>query len=129
MDCISTYNDMVLRHGSALELLELFVGYLSYSKKYVYSLKAINNPDINEIVLENFEEIEVVEIDGLYCTSLNQTINDMLEDDMSDLQALLEALSNYFYNNQKSFDGLKIKDYNQERFKEIKQWAVDYYTG
>ena len=48
--------------------------------------------------------------DGVLCTTVNQAINDMLSDyDNIDELAFLEALSNYYFANNESFDNLKIK--------------------
>lgn len=61
------------------------------------------------------------------CTSLNQTINDMLSDyDNVDELALLEALSNYYFENNESFINLKIELENQTIFNQIKQLAINY---
>ena len=70
---------------------------------------------------------DVIEIDGILCTSINQTINDLLEDKDSDEQVLLESLSNYYFENNESFDGIKIADINRKRFAEIEQAAISYY--
>lgn len=63
------------------------------------------------------------------CTSFTQTINDMLSDPSSDRQALLEALSDYYYEHNQSFFGLEIDPPNKEAFESIKEWAIEYYTG
>lgn len=121
--------NVVLRHTSALECLEMFVGYINDSEIDVYSIEPINNNNINYSIVDNFDDIDIVKIDNIYCTSLNQTINDMLSDTNSDLEALLQALSDYYHSNNQSFKGLKINQENKEIFENIKDLAINYYEG
>jgi hypothetical protein len=44
-----------------------------------------------------------------------------------DRQALVGALSNYYYANNENFDGLHIKPENIELFESVRDWAVEYY--
>ena len=58
-----------------------------------------------------------------------QTINDMLSNyDQIDELAFLEALSNIYFDNNESFDTLKIKPENLMTFDKIKKYAIDYYS-
>ena len=60
-------------------------------------------------MLDGFDEIETVSIAGSRCTSLNQTVNDMLRDyEMIDELSFVQALADYYYGNGESFDGLQI---------------------
>jgi hypothetical protein len=53
----------------------------------------------------------------------------MLHDfDNADRQALIQALSNYYYANNNSFNGLYIKPENTGHFESIKDWAIEYYN-
>ena len=59
------------------------------------------------------------------CASANQTFNDMLaEYETADELALTEALSKYYHANGETFDGLRIKPENAERFKIVREWAI-----
>ncbi|MBS3995296.1 MAG: hypothetical protein KGZ33_05825 [Alkaliphilus sp.] len=46
----------------------------------------------------------------------------------ADEQALVEALSKYYYTHNMSFDGLDIR-FNKEKFEELKDWAIKFYSG
>jgi hypothetical protein len=73
--------------------------------------------------------MEIVNIAGLRCTSLNQTVNDMLRDyDLIDEQSLVQALSDYYYGNGGSFGGLRIAPQYADRFNAIRDWAVEFYA-
>ena len=121
--------DMVLCHTSALECLQLFNGYLNEKNIDVYAKEKGKYENINYRVVNTFDGIDTVNIGNVICTSVSQTINDMLNDfDNTDEQALVEALSEYYYANKKSFDGLAISPKNLGRFNLVKNWAVDYYS-
>ena len=109
--------DLILCGVSALEFLELFNGYVNESKIQVYAKSK-----------GQFDNIEYLNFDGVLCTTVNQTINDMLANyDNIDELAFLEALSNYYFANDESFDNLKIKPENLNTFNQVKQIAIEYY--
>jgi len=69
-----------------------------------------------------------VYIGDVLCTTVNQTVNDMLADfDNIDEQSLVEGLSKFFYMSNNSFDELLIMPKNIERFNSVKDWAIGYY--
>ena len=120
--------DMILRRTSALEHLQLFSGYMKEKMIDVYAKQLGEYENINYHVVDTFDGIDIVRLGNVLCTSVNQTVNDMLDDfDSIDEQSLLEGLSRYYYTNSKSFDGLYIKPENIELFNSIKDWAIEYY--
>ena len=122
--------NVVLRHRSALEHLELFFGYMREKTIDVYARQPGPYENINYHVVDTFNDIDVVRFGDVLCTSASQTFNDMLADfDNADEQALIEGLAGYYYANGESFDGLAIKPENIERFHSIRDWAVEYYNG
>jgi hypothetical protein len=121
--------NLVLSHTSALECLGLFVGYVNENQIDVYSTQHEPYENLNCYFIDNFDSLDIVDIAGLRCTSLNQTVNDMLRDyDQIDEQSLVQALADYYYANGGSFDGLSIDSQYAYRFDAIKDWAVDFYT-
>jgi hypothetical protein len=121
--------DVVLCHTSALECLEQFPGYVNESQIDVYATASEPYENINWNLVDGFDDIEIINIAGLRCTSLNQTVNDMLRDyDKIDEQSLVQALADYYYSNGKSFDGLQIAPQYANRFNSIKDWAVEFYV-
>ncbi|MCL2049325.1 MAG: hypothetical protein FWG87_11440 [Defluviitaleaceae bacterium] len=121
--------DLVLCHTSALECLELFSGYVNEKNIYVYAKEKGEYENLNYHIVNNFDNLDIVNIGNLLCTSFNQTVNDMLADFINtDEQALAEALSNYFHANKRSFTGLTIYPQNMKNFNYMKEWAVDYYN-
>ena len=119
---------MILRSVSALEYLQLFVGYFSENKVEVYALEESPEENIRCHIIEHFEAIEYIRFENVLCSSPSQAVNDMLSDfEHSDETALVEALSKYYYSHEESFSGLNIKKENQKRFEELKDWAINYF--
>lgn len=121
--------NLILKNVSALEYLQLFSGYMKEKEIDVYAKSKGRYDNINYCVVENFDGIDFIKDGDVMCSSFNQAINDMLDDfDNTDEQALAESLSNYYYSNNRSFDGLNIKPNNIQQFNYIKEWAVEYYN-
>jgi len=121
--------DWVLCHTSALECLELFVGYLNESRIDVYAKKPGEYENVNYRIIDSFDGLSIVNYRDMRYTSVNQTINDMLSDfDNIDEPALVEALATYYYTHNESFDGLEIHPKNLAAFDSIKDWAIEYYN-
>lgn len=121
--------DVILRGVSALEYLQLFVGYVGESKINVYAKSKGNYDNVEYNIIDTFDNIDYFQHTNILCSSANQAINDLLMDyENTDEQALTEALSNYYHTHDMSFEGLNIK-YNKEKFEELKNWAVNFYTG
>ena len=119
---------MILRSVSALEYLQLFVGYFSENKVEVYALEESPEVIIRCHIIEDLEAIEYIRFENVLCSSPSQAVNDMLSDfEHSDETALVEALSKYYYSHEESFSGLNIKKENQKRFEELKDWAINYF--
>lgn len=120
--------EMILRRTSALEHLQLFGGYLREKTIDVYARQPGVFENINYHVVDTFDEIDAVRFGNVLCTSVSQTLNDMLEDfDDIDEQSLVEALSRYYYAHGQSFEGLSIKPENMKQFNAVKDWAIEYY--
>ena len=125
--------ELVLRHTSALECLGLFVGYLHEKSIDAYAKEEGTHANINYHIVDTFDDIDVVRVGDLLCTSANQTFNDMLskygtaEENTIDEQSLLEGLSKYYFSNNESFDDLHISPENVPHFDRLKEWAIEYY--
>ncbi len=120
---------LILRGVSALEYLQLFVGYLGETKIDVYAKSKGKYDNINYHLVNDFSEIDYIKDKKILCSSVNQAISDLLADyENADEQALIEALSKYYYTHNMSFEGLDI-NINIIKFKELKNWAINYYCN
>lgn len=128
-DCVGENSDLILCMTSALEYLELFNGYLGEKIIQVYAKEKGKYTNVEYLIVSSFDEIDYYNDDGVLCTTINQTINDMLSDfDNIDELAFLEALSNYYFEHNESFDNLLIKPENMTVFNQIKKVAMNYYS-
>ncbi|MCL2079636.1 MAG: hypothetical protein FWH17_07330 [Oscillospiraceae bacterium] len=120
--------DVVLCHTSALECLGQFPGYVNENQIDIYTTIRQPYENVNQYIVDSYDELDIVRVGDLRCTSLNQTVNDMLRDyDMIDEQSLVQALARFYYRNGRSFDRLQIAPQYTERFNSIRDWAIEFY--
>jgi hypothetical protein len=129
LQAVAGNRDWILCHTSALECLELFVGYLNENQIDVYAKEPGEYENVNYRIINSFDGLSINHFRNVRYTSVNQTINDMLSDfDNIDEQSLIQALATYYYRYGNSFDGLLIEPKNQATFNSIKDWAIEYYN-
>lgn len=119
--------DLILCKVSALEFLGLFSGYSGDEKIEVYSKEKGKYQNVVYNVVNTFADIDCIKIRGALCTSVSQTINDMLNGgDVDDELALTEGLGRYYLRNG-SFDDISIFPENLETFQIYKERAIEYF--
>lgn len=119
--------NVILRGESALQYMKCTDGHFSLLIK-VYALTDLPYPFIVKKV-KNFKNIDYECIDGVLCTTFSKSLDDMISDSESDMQIFDQALSNYYYKNNKSFDGIKISKKNLDFFNREKELALEYYKN
>lgn len=77
-------------------------------------------------MVSSLDTLECEERNGLKCTTVSQTIIDLLEQN-GDEQIITESLANYYEENNESFDGLVIPAHLRSRFEKYRVWAIGYY--
>ena len=89
-----------------------------------------NSQDSEELLRDymeaSFEAVEHENRLGILCTTVNQTINDLLRAD-GDNQVIQESLADVYFSNGESFDSLQIEEELLPRFEKYKIWAMEYY--
>lgn len=132
---VFTYNDQlrnlladvecVLAFDTAADFLGLTNGgYRSVAQIFVNKKQNIDGTE--QILVPSLETLACEERNGLLCTTVNQTIIDLLEQN-GDEQIITESLANYYDAHHESFDGLEVPEHLQPRFEKYKAWAVEYY--
>lgn len=132
---VITYNDQlrnlladvecVLAFDTAADFLGLTNGgYRSAAQIFVNKKQKIDGTE--QILVSSLEALACEERNGLVCTTINQTIIDLLEQN-GDEQIITESLANYYDAHNESFDGLEVPEHLQPRFEKYKAWAVEYY--
>ena len=67
---------------------------------------------------------------GLTYTDFNRTLSDALANEsILDMQGITEALGNYYYSHNESFDGIYVPPEYTQRFESLAADATDYYAG
>ncbi len=132
---VITYNDQlrqllsgvkcVLAFDTAADFLGLTNGgYRSVAQIFVNKKQNIEGTE--QILVPSLELLDCEEHNGLLCTTVNQTIVDLIEQN-GDEQIITESLANYYEEHQESFDGLTIPEHLQARFEKYREWALEYY--
>lgn len=133
-DKVKPYKDKFL---IALETAADFVcisnGSLYINEIVVYAEHKIECDSVFRIVvLPNcFDMKRYIESNGVYCTTIEQTILDLLENEGdTDIQVLVESLSNYYYKHNETFGKLGSLMYERQTiaFNKWKEDAIDYYN-
>lgn len=132
-DRVKPYRDSVIVClETAADFLSISNGGLYNDVMKVYSEQNIDDKHIEVHILPGcFDKKAYMEWEGVYCTTLEQTLIDMIENENEvDIQTLLESLSNYYYEHNETFG--KIESLMDERqlevFETLRQDAVDYYN-
>lgn len=82
------------------------------------------------VVLGNhISPMNVQERNGLAYTDFNRTITDALANEsLLDMQGITEAISRYYYDNGDSLNGIYVAPEYQERFVQLAEEAINYYS-
>ena len=92
----------------------------------IYVKKKQDVEETEQTVLQSFDQIEYEMCCGLLCTTVNQTIMDLLEQN-GDEQIIVESLANYYEEHGNTFKCLQIPEHLKERFEKYSGWAKEYY--
>ena len=132
---VITYNDQLrrllanVRCVLAFDTAADFLGLTNGGYRAVVQIfvdKKQNIEGTEQTLVPSLETLKCEEHNGLKCTTVNQTIIDLLEQN-GDEQIIAESLANYYEENNESFDGLKIPMHLQSRFEKYRVWAIEYY--
>lgn len=70
------------------------------------------------------EDLACEERDGLLCTTVNQTIIDLLEQNGNE-QIITESLANYYDAHNESFDGLEVPEHLKRDLRNIRHGRLN----
>ena len=136
MSRIYTYNDYlrdllkdapcILAYDTAADYQGLSNGSSFHEAAHIYVQSPLHIEGTREHIIPSFDTVEHEMRNGLLCTTVNQTINDLLRAD-GDNQVIQESLATVYYTNGESFDSLRIDDDLLLAFEHYKDWAIEYY--
>lgn len=133
---IYTYNDYlrdllkdapcILAYDTAADYLGLWSGSMYPQTAQIYVTSPLHIAGTTEHLIPSFNAVDHEKRLGLLCTTINQTINDLLRAD-GDNQVIQESLADVYFSNGESFDSLRIEKELLPRFEKYKVWAMEYY--
>ena len=136
MSSIYSYNDYlrdllrgapcILAYDTAADYLGLWSGSMNPMTAEIYVCEPLHIEGTTEYLIPSFDFVEHENCRGLLCTTVNQTISDLLRAD-GDNQVIQESLATVYYTNGESFDSLRIADDLLPAFEQYKDWAIEYY--
>lgn len=124
---VKNQNDVILSRGDALCLR----GYGNWDYEdfiHVYSKTTLEKPYVCKVV-SNFDDIEYSIEHGISVCSERQAFSDLIADPKDELQTLLEALGDYYYSHNKSFDSLNFNLEQQEKLNRYSEDAIHYWDS
>lgn len=93
---------------------------------YIYATEDPHREGIDCTVVDSFEGMDIVERNGVRCTSERQTLFDLLRNDR-DSQVTVEAVADWYFRHDESFDGLDVPADIQDVFDSYVDDAIHYY--
>ena len=123
-------NDVVFALDEALMGQGYFGGRDEEFLVWVYGSNSVLRFNGVVILGNHISPHDIVNKDGLLFTNFNRTLTDSLaNEDILDMQGITEALSDYYYSNSESFEGLYVPPKYQKRFDELADDAIHYYDS
>lgn len=77
-------------------------------------------------IVDSYDRLDVVEIDGLRCTSETQTMWDLLRNDR-DPQVIIECIADWYFKHGESYSDLDVPDDISELFWDYAEDAKYYF--
>ena len=133
---IYTYNDYlrdllkdapcILAYDTAADYLGLWSGSMYPQTAQIYVTSPLHIAGTTEYLIPSLNAVDHEKRLGLLCTTINQTINDLLRAD-GDNQVIQESLADVYFSNGESFDSLHIEKELLPQFEKYKVLAMEYY--
>ena len=118
--------DCIVCMESAADLLGYSNGGFRH-QIYVYSQVEFNKPYIKCFIVKDLKKIPFIDRKGIKVSPIEVAIKDMLEKNDTDTQILYETFANYYFDNNKSYDGLEIPKRLSLKAKHYKEEGALYY--
>lgn len=94
---------------------------------YVYARQELNIQGVECTIIDSYDGLELVDDGVLRCTSVQQTIIDLLRYDR-DPQVTIEAIADWYYTHNESYAGLTLPADVQPLFDDCAEDAINYYN-
>ena len=121
---------VVFALDSALICQGRFGGYINDNLIWIYGNDSLTRFNDVVIIGNQICSYNVKEKNGLLYTDFNRTVADALANEsILDMQGITEGLSNYYYSNSESIEGLAVSPEQWTRFNSLLMDAIEYYNS
>ena len=122
-------NDIVFALDEALFCEGWFLGRYNEYQVWLYGSDSLMEYN-GVIVLGNeIDPMCVKSVNGIRYTGFNRTLADSFaNEDILDMQGITEGLSKYWFKHGENFEGIFVPPEYQERFKQLADDAINYYS-
>lgn len=121
--------NVVFALDSALACNDYYLGRSNEWLVWIYGDRHLEKYNGVYIIGENVNDKDVEISNGLKFTTFNRTLNDSLANErILDMQGITEALSNYYFQNNESFDGLYPDVRFISLYEQLCKDAVNYFS-
>ena len=92
----------------------------------VYSLEELNLDGVECIIVDSYDNLDIVEKLGIRTTSEQYTLFDLLRNDR-DPQVIIEAMADWYFRHGNTYDNLDVPEDIREIFDDYAEDAPHYY--
>ena len=93
---------------------------------YVYTTHELNIPEVECTIVDNYNSLDTIEERGMRCTSVTQTMWDLLRNDR-DSQVIIECIADWYFRHNESYDDLEVPEDIKDLFWDYAEDAKHYY--
>lgn len=93
---------------------------------YVYSTHELNIPEVECTIVDNYDSLDIVEERGMKCTSVTQTMWDLLRNDRCP-QVTIECIADWYFRYNESYDDLEVPEDIKDLFWDYAEDAKHYF--
>lgn len=94
----------------------------------VYTKTDLDIKGIECILVDTFDGIDFFEECGVRCTTLQQTIIDLLRNDRDD-EVIQQCIASYYFSHNETFDGLELPDDVVPMFEDYREDSIHYFDN
>lgn len=93
---------------------------------YVYATHELNIQGVECTIVDNFDDLDIINERGMLCTSVTQTMWDLLRNDR-DSQVIIECIADWYFSHNESYDDLAVPSDISDIFWEYAEDARYYF--
>ena len=121
--------DCILAYETAADFGNFTYSPIAGSPSYtVYSKIDVGISNVECILVDTFDGIDYFEEYGVRCTTLQQTIIDLLRNDRDD-EVIQQCIASYYFSHNETFAGLELPDDVVPLFEDYREDSIHYFDN